>query len=107
MVYDPGVQGVVVRNIRRRQAQVIHNMFNAPAQRIARRDRRVPVTLVPGGYVQPEIQNWYYQNAFEHKPKRSWASQAYPGLFGPDGVYPLAYEGCDPECMNEYGECLC
>ena len=102
----------VVRNIDNvRQKRVVRNinvMFNAPVQRIAKRDPRVPVTVVPGGYVMPEIQNWYYQSAFERKPKRSWASQAYPDLFGPEGIYPLAYEeGCDPDCMNEFGECLC
>ncbi len=106
-VYED-VPRVGIRNVRQREVQVINDMFNAPAQTIARRDPKVPITVVPGGYVIPEIQNWYYQNAFERKPKRSWASRAYPSLFGPDGIYPLAYEeGCDPECVNELGECVC
>ena len=58
--------------------------------------------------MNPVVENWYFQNAFEHKPKRSYASRAFPDLFGPEGIYPLAYEeGCDPDCMNEFGECLC
>jgi len=104
-VYED-VPRIGIRNVR--QVQVINDMFNAPAQMIARKDPRVPITVVPGGYVAPEIQNWYYQSAFEPKPKRSWASQAYPDLFGPEGVYPLAYEeGCAPECVDELGECVC
>ena len=80
----------------------IHNIRKrAPAPQ-----QRVPVTYVPGGYVNPEVQNWYYQNSFERKPKRSWAATAYPGLFGPTGLYPLAYEECADECMID-GVCMC
>ena len=67
---------------------------------------RMPVTQVPGGYVNPNVQSWYYQKAFEPEFKKSWASQAYPDLFGADGIYPLAYEQCYEECMAD-GVCWC
>ena len=96
-----------IRNVRRRPERFREVVVNHMAAPILRQPK-LAVTYVPGGYVNPNVQNWYYEKAFEHKPKRSWASQAYPELFGPDGIYPLAYEeGCDPECMLIDGECRC
>ena len=99
-----------MRNVRRRQirqAKVISQMFEAPVQNVAPMERRLPVTMVPGGQVNPVVEKWYFENAFESRPKPSYASRAFPSLFGPMGLYPLAYDECDEECMNEFGECFC
>jgi len=68
---------------------------------------RLPVTYVPGGYVNPHVQRFYYEQAFEPKFKKSWASTEMPWLFGPDGLYPSLYEECPEECEEIDGICLC
>ena len=93
-----------IRNVRQRPE--IFRSVNTGLPPIVEERRARNVTYVPGGYVNPNVQSWYYQNAFEVRPKKSWASEAYPELFGPTGIYPLAYEECDEECMVD-GVCIC
>jgi hypothetical protein len=64
------------------------------------------VTYVPGGYVNPGVQNWYYQKAFEPKYKKNVISTDYPWLFGPQGLYPAIYDMCPEDCMVD-GMCIC
>ena len=52
----------------------------------------------PGGYVNPNAANWYYQNSFQKKVQKSWASENMPWLFGPEGLYPNIYD-CPDECL--------
>ena len=100
----PGI-AVGIRNVRQRPER-FRNVPVRVADRPLVRREPLEVTRVPGGYVNPHVQNWYYQNAFEHKPKRSFASQQMPWLFGEHGLYPLIYEECDEECMVD-GMCIC
>ena len=100
----PGI-AVGIRNVRQRPER-FRNVPVRVADRPLVRREPLEVTRVPGGYVNPHVQNWYYQNAFESKPKRSWASQEMPWLFGEHGLYPQIYEECEDECMVD-GVCIC
>ena len=94
----PGI-AIGIQNVRQRpQRQELPAAIELP--------ERVPVTVVPGGFVNPNVQRFYYEQSFQPKFKKSWASSEMPWLFGPDGLYPSLYEECDEECMVD-GVCLC
>jgi hypothetical protein len=96
------------RNVGRGQ-EIVFDDMEAPVG--VRNVRAIPrqalpeENVVPGGFVNPNVSNWYYQNSFKVKCKRSWASENMPWLFGPEGVYPEIYE-CPDEC-EEDPTCIC
>ena len=60
---------------------------------------------VPGGYVNPNVKSFYYQQSFMFKTKKSWASENVPWLFGPEGLYPDIYD-CPSDCEDD-PLCIC
>ena len=84
IVYDPldALLPIGIRNVR---AKPQYRLDDASLAR-------------PGGYVNPNVANWYYENSFQKKVKKSWASENMPWLFGPEGLYPNIYD-CPDECL--------
>ena len=69
--------------------------------------RSVPDTLErPGGYVNPNVANWYYKESFNIKLKRHSMCEEAPWLFGPEGLYPDIYE-CPEYCDENDPLCIC
>ena len=60
--------------------------------------------IVEGGFVNPNVSNWYYKNSFKIRVKRSWESENMPWLFGPGGLYPDIYD-CENECDEDDPMC--
>ena len=66
-----------------------------------------PELVRPGGYVNPNVAQWYYRESYGIKLKKSWVCENVPWLFGPDGLYPDIYECPDIECDEDDPFCVC
>ena len=97
VVRNQGGLDVGVRNVRARPQRIHYDRPMIPETQI---------TYVPGGYVNPSVQTWYYQKSFEPVYKKSFVSEQYPWLFGPQGLYPDIYD-CPDECIDANGKCTC
>ena len=73
-------------------------VYLRPARQVAKAPR------VPGAYVNPNVVNWYYQNAFIMAVEEDDMSKKYPWLFGEKGLYNMK---CRFPCYISDGACVC
>ena len=73
---------------------------------IPRAERESSFDTLPGGFVNPNVKSFYYNQSFGYKVKKSWASENVPWLFGPEGLYPGIYD-CPSDCESDDPLCIC